>query len=439
MSASPRMLRDRASGIACLARARQLQAKPDVRRLIHGGHILASKASESLSDSDTWSSGRTCMFERLPQGPRWADKQHWKTKDGKCFHNPWKSFNPNAGSKWEALKIAVVHPPKIPVPVNIHEHYKVVKPQWHDFQRDAVRATWIGHATFILELPKTSPDQPRGLRILFDPVFSEYTSPSWAAAVGLGPKRYSKLPCTVDELPEIDIVCISHNHYDHLDVNTVRTLEAKTSKTMRYICGRNNRKHFVKFGVLPENVHEMDWGDNTRVTIEALGASVDMACCPSQHTSARTLADTDKSLWCSWMITTPSSAHSTSKKVYFAGDTGYCYTPTDDRKNHPRCPVFEEIGERFNGIDLAMIPIGLYSPRAFMSNVHCCPEDSVDLHIDIKSKKSVAMHYATFRGGLSRNFEDVLEPPRRLKQYATSKGLAHDEFVCIDIGGFVEV
>lgn len=378
------------------------------------------------------------MFTRLANVPAWSNKRHWRDKEGTAFQNPWTSYNPSAASKWDLLKVAVIHPKKIPVPENIGDYYRVVTPTWHAFQDDTVRATWIGHATFIVELPKSHPDQARGVRILFDPVFSEYTSPSFAARLGLGPKRYSKLPCTVDDLPVIDIVCISHNHYDHLDLDTVRTLEAKTNQTMRYVCGRNNRQHFTKFGVLPENVHEMDWGDTSRITIDGL-TSIEMTCCPAQHTSARSLMDTDHSLWCSWMVKTQQTETSVSKKVYFGGDTGYCYTPEDDRTNYPRCPVFKEIGDHFGPLDLAMLPIGLYSPRSVMSNVHCCPEDSVDLHVDIKSKKSVGMHYGTFRGGLSRNFEDVLDPPRRLKRYMAERGLHADEFTCLDIGGSVVI
>lgn len=379
------------------------------------------------------------MFEPLPPSNIWDDRSHWRDTSGKSFKNPWPSFNPDAVGFWKALKLLLIHPKKVPVPENIHEIFKVVAPQWSSFSSDELRATWLGHATFVVELPSQHRGG-RGIRILFDPVFSRYTSPAVAAKLGLGPKRYSKLPCTVDDLPEIDIVCISHNHYDHLDLDTVRLLEARTTGTMQYICGLNNRRHFEEFGVDAKRVHEMDWSQNCKVTVESLDSSFTMSCCPAQHTSARSIWDTDESLWCSWLIETPEIDSITkSRKVYFAGDTGYGWTATDDRTTMMRCPVFRELGSHFGPIDLSLLPIGLFLPRHFLSNVHCAPEDAVDLHRDIKSRKSVAMHYGTFRGGLSRNFEEVLDPPRRLRAYLDRENISRDEFVTLDLGGHVNV
>lgn len=378
------------------------------------------------------------MIEPLPRQVNFGDKDHWKDSRGTLFVNPWASFNASAGGVSKLLKVALVHPEKIPVPENIHEIYRVVPPIWSTNTQDKVRATWIGHATFVVELPRQHNDQ-RGIRILFDPVFSEYTSPAVAARLGLGPKRYSKLPCTTADLPEIDVVCLSHNHYDHLDLETVRFLESRTKGTMQYLCGLNNRRHFVAFGVDPERIHEMDWSETCKVTVDSLSSTFEATCCPAQHTSARTPFDTDQSLWCSWLIKSPETPCTNTKKIYFAGDTGYRNTPGDDRTGYPTCPVFKVIGEMFGPIDLALLPIGLYSPRSVMSNVHCCPEDAVDLHVDIKSRQSVGMHFGTFRGGLSRNFEDVLEPPLRMRKYAKELGLPDDEFVTIDIGGSIDV
>lgn len=379
------------------------------------------------------------MFEPLPPAKIWREREHWCNAAGTSFKNPWSSFNPAGASKWDLLKGLLFHPRKIPVPDNIHEIYRVVEPTWSSFEQDKVRATWLGHATFVVELPKQDPSHERGIRILFDPVFSTYTSPAWAVPLGLGPKRYSKLPCTVEELPEIDVVCLSHNHYDHLDLSTVRRLEARTAGTMQYVCGLNNRRHFLGFGVSQDRVFEMDWGENLRVSVPSLRQDFCMSCCPAQHTSARTLTDTDRSLWCSWLVQTPGTGTSDAKRVYFLGDTGYRYTKTEDRAGWPTCPIFKQIGETFAPIDLAMIPIGLYSPRNLLSNVHLCPEDSVAVHRDIRARLSIGMHFGTFRGGLSRNFEDVLEPPRRLGAALDACGISRDAFVTIDIGGSVDV
>lgn len=219
----------------------------------------------------------------------------------------------------------------------------------------------------------------------------------------------------------------------------MRTLERKTKNSMQYLCGLNNGRHFESFGVNSERIHEMDWSESTKVTVDSLSSHFEVTCCPAQHTSARTPLDTDRSLWCSWLVKTPDTPITKSKTIYFGGDTGYRNTPGDDRTGFPTCPEFKQIGDHFGPIDLALLPIGLYSPRSVMSNVHCCPEDAVDLHVDIKSRKSVGMHFGTFRGGLSRNFEDVLEPPQRMRKYAKEIGLSEDEFITIDIGGSIEV
>ena len=464
----------------------------------------------------TWTTARTCMLERLPpvfgsdvRRIAGKDNAHWSKQDRKGrptrFKNPWRSFDRTGLGLWRILSLLLFHPPRIPVPKNIEETYRVVEPKWHDFDNDKVRATWIGHATFLLELPKVHPAQRRGLRILFDPVFTEYTAPSWARKLKLGPHRYSRLPCRAEDLPEIDIIAISHNHYDHLDEVAIQHLERATGGTMQYLVGLNSKHTFASLGVAKERVHEMDWWECGRLTCEGLRipqkllgendsgeVSITIHCLPSQHNSARSLIDQNRSLWCSWLVETPATPYSEARKVYFAGDTGYMSTPGDDRylpspttavdrhekrakeehtasaastatiatrnssaltsraattspiddpttrEMYPRCPVFAQIGRHFGELDLCMIPIGLYSPRSTLSPVHLCPEDAVDVHRDLRSKLSIACHFATFRGGLSRNFEDVTEPPKRLKAYMRAMSVPASQFRVLDIGGSAE-
>jgi L-ascorbate metabolism protein UlaG (beta-lactamase superfamily) len=144
-------------------------------------------------------------------------------------------------------------------------------------------------------------------------------------------------------------------------------------------------------------------------------------------------------LWCSWVIEELGSTP--NKKLYFAGDTGYRSVTEDDITTGidptqlPRCPAFAEIGQRYGPFDLALLPIGCYSPRTFMSGVHCSPEDAIEIHVDIQSRRSLGMHYGTVRGGLSAQYEDVTEPPKRWKQACEKRRLKWgDEILLCDIG-----
>lgn len=193
-------------------------------------------------------------------------------------------------------------------------------------------------------------------------------------------------------------------------------------------CPLGNKAFFIN--LLPElsedKVVQLDWWHGVRLDITGVG-SIELFCTPAQHTSARSFNDRDKALWCSWVIREVSGTAS-RRSLFFAGDTGYRHVlnpnpTTEEEDSMPRCPAFKEIGDIFGPLDLALLPIGLYSPRDFMSSVHCAPEDSVCIHFDIKSKKSIGMHYGTVRGGISASYEDVLEPPARWKEQSKKRGL----------------
>lgn len=317
----------------------------------------------------------------------------------------------------------------------------------------------------------------RGIRILLDPVWSERMSPVRFA----GPKRFSPTPCGLEDLPDpVDLVCVSHDHYDHLDVATVKFLVGRerrrgagAGRGVLFLCGLGGARHLVGMGVREEEVVELDWWEGLRVQVRGVRGAVKVVCTPSQHVSGRGVLDAGKALWCSWVIEelglgdedgdgkqsrggsgeTASTGDgskkmmkqgeagvnvsgggvggnsSSNKRLYFAGDTGYRSVPAGAEKDRdaiaklPHCPAFAEIGELYGPFDLALLPIGCYSPRTFMSPVHCAPDDAVCIHKELRSRMSVGMHYGTVRGALSEQYEDVREPPRLWKEEAERAGL----------------
>lgn len=328
------------------------------------------------------------------------------------FVNPWESYK--GISLLTAAKARLGNNPEkdhVPVPqgpngTRSEELVKVRKPDWAQNQRDRLRATWIGHASFLVETPAVG-DAQRGVRILFDPVFGEKTGP-----LGLiGPKRYSPTPCTVSELPEVDIVCISHNHYDHLDYYTVSELYEQQKGRIHFFVPLNDKAWFTKHICKSDEVTELDWWQSCDVNVDGIG-NVKLSCTPSQHSSNRAGWNKDHALWCSWVLETD------SKRVFFAGDTGY---QAVDTPSH--CPAFKEIGKAFESFDLALLPIGLMKPASIMGGVHATPEQSMQIHKDIGSNFSIGMHYGTVRGGISGEYEDVREPPRRWREAAEKEGL----------------
>ncbi|KAK5112674.1 hypothetical protein LTR85_011185 [Meristemomyces frigidus] len=343
----------------------------------------------------------------------WDAKAHHIGSPPSGFQNPWPSFT-RLGLGL-ALKLRFGNNPEkkfVPVPegpngTRSDELVKVRKPDWGVASNDKLRATWLGHASFLIEMP-SAPGAERGVRILCDPVFSERTSPSqW-----IGPKRYSPPPCTLEELPDVDILCISHNHYDHLDHATVQHVHDKRRGNLHVFTSLGNKEWFLRHvGCHDDEVTESDWWDSYELNVEGLG-SVKLTCCPIQHGSGRSLLDQGSTLWCSWII------EAGGKKAYFSGDTAY------QAPNTPSpCPAFVQIGELLGPFDLAMVPIGLMTPQSFMGSVHATPEQSLEIHKEIRSKLSIGMHYGTVRGGISAHYEDVRDPPRRWRVAAEKEGL----------------
>lgn len=241
------------------------------------------------------------------------------------FQNPWPSFSQPAG-RLDLFKARFgINRERnfVPVPEDRNELVKVRAPDWGrelDPQGVKLKATWIGHASWYVETPVSSrethqeaatavaaPDRPegtedtaspekRGVNILLDPLFSDRTSPFSF----FGPKRYTPTPCTIADLPEVDVVLTSHNHYDHLDLETIKALNARSSRT-HFLCGLGNKEWFVAQGIDADRVTELDWWQAVDVHVPFVG-DVRLVCTPAQHFSARSPFDAGKTLWCSWAL-----------------------------------------------------------------------------------------------------------------------------------------
>jgi N-acyl-phosphatidylethanolamine-hydrolysing phospholipase D len=217
--------------------------------------------------------------------------------------------------------------------------------------------TWLGHATVLLQM--------NGVNIITDPVFSERTAPVQFA----GPKRQVPFMMTPDELPDIDVVFVSHNHYDHLDEGTIADFNTRFPKAT-YIVPLGLKQWFDELGVA--NVRELDWWDS----FELGGLTYHFV--PAQHWSKRSLTDTNRSLWGGIVV------EERAWRFIYTGDTGYSQD-------------FKDIAAKFpGGFDWAAIPIGAYEPRWFMKAQHCNPDESVQIMQDLGAKQALGVHWGTW-------------------------------------------
>lgn len=255
---------------------------------------------------------------------------------------------------------------------------------------DDLALTFINHATFLIQF--------NGLNILTDPVWATYASPlSWA-----GPKRVRVCGIPLKELPRIDLILISHNHYDHFDTGTLRYLCKRFSP--RIILPLGDRRLASPLGFT--NIQEMDWWDDLRI-----GKDIRITFTPAQHSSARGLFDKDRSLWGGYYI-----QHG-KKGVYFAGDSGY--------SSH-----FKEIRRRLGAPDLALLGIGAYLPSWFMRAIHTSPDEAVQAYLDLKAHLGIGMHYDTFQMS-SEGYEQPIED---LKKALAQKQLDPGCFITLPEG-----
>ncbi|KAJ9610835.1 hypothetical protein H2200_005612 [Cladophialophora chaetospira] len=373
--------------------------------------------------------------KRLPSLSPDAPKEHHVGNPPTGFKNPWPSYDPGHHSLMNMLKVRFGkdRPPYAPVPTT-REELVPIQPVNFENPDPGLKVTWIGHASFLMQTAKAE-GAARGINILCDPVFSERTSPvTW-----FGPKRYTEVPCTLSELldaVEVDLVVISHNHYDHADAATLKAVWAKRNSKVHFLAGLHNARWLTAMGIDKSSITELDWWDGVEIEVENVGKA-HITCTPTQHFSSRSINDRDYDLWCSYAI---QDLQGSCKKVYFAGDTAYRSIHANDLSREeedaqPACPTFKQVGDLLGPFDLALLPIGLCSPRNFMSNVHANSWDSIRIHQDVRSKKSIGMHWGTVRGGLSQYYEDVRTPAKHWKIAAEEAGLKWgDEIGLLNIG-----
>ncbi len=250
-------------------------------------------------------------------------------------------------------------------------------------------ATLVNHSTVLLQQP--------GLNLLTDPIWSKRCSPAAFA----GPPRHRLPGVEFDRLPPIHTVLLSHNHYDHLDLPTLRRLAARGG--MRFVVPLGVACLLTRNGIGP--VDELDWGDSLNLDVATIHAV------PAFHFSGRSLFDRDRTLWCGYMI------ESAIGMVYFAADTGFG-------------PHFGWIRERFGAPRAAFLPIGAYKPRWFMSPVHMNPEEAVEAHRILGAGASIAIHHGTFQLA-----DEAIDAPRQeLLACLSASTVPRDSFLVLDNG-----
>ncbi|MBW9060411.1 MBL fold metallo-hydrolase [Agrobacterium pusense] len=258
-----------------------------------------------------------------------------------------------------------------------------------DLGSNGIAITFVNHATFLIQLP--------GLNILTDPVWADRVSPiSW-----IGPKRVRSPGVLLEDLPRIDLVLISHNHYDHLDIGTLKELHRRFRP--RAIVPIGDRRLVESTGMIV--IAELDWWESVDVGDARITLN------PAQHSSSRTLFDRDRSLWGSYFV----RRHSNS--IYYGGDGGYC--------TH-----FSDIGKRMGSPDVAILGIGAFAPRWFMKPIHMDPAEAAQAHKDLGARLSIGMHFSTFQLA-SEAFE---QPTADLKVAVEKEGLAPGSFITLKEG-----
>ncbi len=259
----------------------------------------------------------------------------------------------------------------------------------------ALRATFVGHSTVLLQLD--------GLNVLADPVWSDTVGP----VEGAGPERYRPPGLRFEDLPPIDVVLVSHNHYDHMDLPTLLRLEQEHAPV--FVTGLGNAAFLRHEGLA--DVRELDWWEGVRAN-----GDVRIDFVPAQHFSGRGLCDQQATLWGGFVLVAPAGI------VYYAGDTA-------------AGPHFAPIRERYGAPRLAVLPIGAFKPRWFMGVVHMAPEEAVCAAMTLEAGTSLAIHFGTFR--LADDEQD--EPVRLLTETLAARAIPAERFWALDPGQGREV
>lgn len=304
--------------------------------------------------------------------------------DGKKFFNPWNK------SPKSSLSFLLKAQPEIS---------RRKWPTWIDLPHFAppplrnkmgeLHVTVINHDTILVQVD--------GINILTDPVFGWRVSPvQWA-----GPRRVHRPSIELDMLPPIDLVVVSHNHYDHMDTAALKKLSKRDQCLV--IAPLKNGSFLQRKGVA--KTQDLDWWQST------IFKHLKVTCVPAQHWSSRAMNDRNSMLWGGFVI------EGQDRKIYFVGDTGYA-------------PFFKEINQRFGPMDLSLIPIGAYEPRWFMQFMHMNPEDAVLAHIDLQSRLSIGVHFGCFK----LTSEAIDDPVKHLEEARRKHKVSSEEFFAPDFG-----
>lgn len=321
----------------------------------------------------------SCNSTPRYQGPK---SDHF---DGKIFYNPEGNSKKNLFDilKWKLFSTKATWPEKV------ENNHKPNFPQRLENQNQ-FNVTLINHSSSLIQIPQ--------FNILTDPIYSERSSPfSW-----LGPKRARKPAIDFQDLPKIDVVIISHNHYDHFDEKTLIDLNYKHHPL--FLVPLGDGYFLKKWGI--ENFKELDWWQ-----VHQLDHSSSITFAPARHWSSRWLNDRFKSLWGSYVISSAKHA------IYFAGDTGY--------GGH-----FKKIAKKFPNIQLSFLPIGAYEPRDFMKMQHMNPSDALLAHQDLHSKYSIGIHFGTFQ----LTDESIDSPKDDLKKALMESKIPIEQFFAPEFG-----
>lgn len=305
--------------------------------------------------------------------------------------------------QWQRLRGGLPPAPTVPTPTQAPD-LEFIRT---NAQARAARAqemlpavTWIGHATALV--------QASGLNVLTDPIFSQRASPVQFA----GPARAHPPGVALKDLPHIDVVVISHNHYDHLDRDSILALSRQSGGSPLYLTPLGLKSWLRDLGI--DHAVELDWWQ------QHVYAGVEFHCTPAQHWSGRSLTDRNKTLWCAWAVL-GSDFH-----WFFTGDTGYSKDFADTREHFAARQSRQEGG----GFDAALVAVGACLPRWFMKLQHVDLDEAVQLHLDLGAKRSVGVHWGTF----SLADDPLDQPIHELGAARAAKGVTEEAFFIVPIG-----
>jgi L-ascorbate metabolism protein UlaG (beta-lactamase superfamily) len=320
-----------------------------------------------------------------------GEAKPWHGPDGRFCNPPGSPVNGGTRAEWWAFAWRRFregrHPPP-GLPPELVLPPEAVRRGMADLG-GADGITWLGHACFLIHLA--------GRRLLTDPFLSDYASPyRW-----LGPHRHTPPALRAPELPPVDAVLLSHAHYDHLDLPALAALPGKESAAL--VTGLGMGRYLAGLGFA--RLVELDWHETATL------AGLEVTALPAIHFNRRTARDRNRALWCGFV------AAGGGRRVHFAGDTAYG-------------PVFKEVGRRYPGPDMALVPIGAYEPRHLMRGVHCTPEDAAALGRDLRAKALCAMHW----GAIKLTDEPPIEPPGRFRAAAGAAGYPPERALVLRVG-----